>query len=72
MLVAPAIKPLPRQRSTGPLAEGERKRPSRCMSPAPTNSPNGSPRGILGIASLGIGVKDKDQLVHRQPGRVFI
>ena len=33
---------------------------------------NGSPCGVLGIASLGIGVENQDQLVHREPGRMFI
>ena len=33
---------------------------------------NGSPCGVLGIASLGIGVQNQGQLVHREPGRVFI
>jgi len=33
---------------------------------------DGSLRGVLGIASLGIGVEDEDQLVHREPDRVFI
>jgi hypothetical protein len=28
--------------------------------------------GVPGIASVGIGVEDEGQLVHRQPGRVFI
>lgn len=33
---------------------------------------NGSPSGVLGITSLGIGMKDKNQLVHRESGRMFI
>ena len=28
--------------------------------------------GVLGIATFGIGVQDQDQLVHREPGRVFV
>jgi hypothetical protein len=34
--------------------------------------PNASPSGVLGIVSLRISMKNEDQLVHRQPGRVFI
>jgi hypothetical protein len=28
--------------------------------------------GVLGIASLGISVQDKDQLIHREPSWMFI
>lgn len=33
---------------------------------------HGSLSGVLGIATLGIGVEDEDQLVHREPRRVFV
>jgi hypothetical protein len=33
---------------------------------------NGPLSGVLGITALWVGVKDKDQLVGRQPGRVFV
>src|SRR5215218_5535992 len=32
----------------------------------------GAAAGVLGVAAVGVGMKDEDQLVHREPGRVFV
>lgn len=34
--------------------------------------PNASPRGVLGIAAFGVSMKNENQLVHREPGRMFV
>jgi hypothetical protein len=33
---------------------------------------HGTTAGVLRVATVGIGVKHKDQLVHREPGRMFV
>jgi hypothetical protein len=57
------VQASPRRGEEAPLAVHE---------PGTNQFADGSLCGVLGIASLGVGVEDKDQLVHREPGRVFV